>query len=205
MSEERLELRIDSDAPDGERDEDELLTRALAGDAEAHGELFARMLPGLRAFFRRSVGKRLSRTVSSADLCQETFLRSLRVIQALPPDARLKHFRAALYRNARWLVADQARRVHDFQGESAAAPPEELRMGDQLDARGPVTSTDEKRWLSEQVGTLEPGLEAVVRLRMQGCSFAEIGRELGLQESTARKRFLRGALLLRERMQRLGG
>ncbi len=202
MSEERLERPVDADA---EGEEADLLARALDGSTEAHGELFDRMSPRLRAFFRKSVGKRLARAVSVSDLCQETFLRSLRVIETLPADARVRHFHGALYRNARWLVADQARRTHDFQGESAAESPGELLVGDSGHATGPVTSTDERRWLHEHVGALDPGIEAVVRLRMQGRSFADLARELGLKESTARKRFLRGALLLRERLGRRSG
>lgn len=177
----------------------ELLRRARVGSPEAVEELVKRCSPSLEAYLRRRAGARLQRFTSIADLRQEVLLRGVDALRLLPDDATLEDFQALLQRHAQWALGGAARRVQRIDGESvahggdAAGPPAPTR------SEGDVTRQDERRWLEQQIAELEEPLAAVVRLRLQGRTFAEMADELGVGEDAARKRYLRASLLLRRR------
>ena len=175
---------------------------ARAGDRAARNALYERFEPRLRAYLARRVGKKLTRAVSVSDLCQDTFLQVLDALRVLPEDATLDDFQGLLFRHAQWIVGKQAEKHGGFRGESTpgaavdpVAPPNDGR------SKGEVTRLDELEWLRALVGTLPEDQAAVVRLRLDGRTFAEIARELGIRADGARQRYLRGSLALRRRVE----
>jgi len=84
--------------------DDKLVARYLAGDLAAFDELVARHKTGLFSYLRSMVGSK----EDAEDLLQETFLR---VIAALPRYRAQGKFRAWIYRIARNLAHDRARRL----------------------------------------------------------------------------------------------
>jgi RNA polymerase sigma factor (sigma-70 family) len=179
-------------------DEGRLLVRAARdGDRAARERLFRLYSEPLRGWLRGNVGERLGRALSHSDLAQETFLRALDALKVLPDGAGLSDFEGLLYQNARWRVLKHAERHRYYEGESAAGAPASKAPDPDGDASaGVVTRTDESRWVRELIERLPSDQAAVVRRRLDGRPFADIGRELDITEETARKRHLRGTLAL---------
>jgi hypothetical protein len=100
--------------------------------------------------------------------------------------------RSRLLRNARWAIADAARALHKLHGESSAGAmtPDVVRHDDGH-SLGPVTRADDARWLQKLIDTLDGSHAQVLRLRMQGRSFHEIGAVLEERPATVRQRYHR--------------
>lgn len=182
-----------------EQNEVDLLPAAQRGSTGAQDELVRRFTPMLERYLRGEVGKKLGRAVSVSDLCQETFVQSLRALDRLAPTASLDDFQAHLLRHAQWILGKQARHHERFRGESVAE-----RAAQELEqparTAGDVTRTDQREWMLSMVDRLDEKQAAVVRLRLQPMEFAEIAAELGISEMSARKRYVRGFHELRRRM-----
>jgi RNA polymerase sigma-70 factor (ECF subfamily) len=84
--------------------DDKLVARYLVGDLAAFDELIERYRSGLFSYLRSMVGSK----EDAEDLLQETFLR---VIAALPRYRAQGKFRAWIYRIARNLAHDRARKI----------------------------------------------------------------------------------------------
>ena len=180
----------------------DLIERARAGDSQARGELYVHFEGTLRSYLDRKTGAKLARAVSLSDLCQETFLGALDALRVLPSGATLDDFRGILLRHALWTVGKQVEKHRAFRGESVlgeAVP--DARVPASEPSEGDVTRRDEAGWLAELVERLEAEQAAVVRLRLDGRSFAEIAAELSIREGTARQRYLRGSRALREMVE----
>ncbi len=84
--------------------DDKLVSRYLVGDLVAFEELLARHRTGLFSYLRSMTGSK----EDAEDLLQETFLR---VVAALPRYRAKGKFRAWIYRIARNLAHDRARKL----------------------------------------------------------------------------------------------
>ena len=182
-------------------DERALIEVARRGDRSAQDRLIQRCAPSLENYLGRQMGAGLRRYASVSDLGQEVLLRAIHVMDRLPEDASFADFERLLRRQARWLATDHARAARNFAGESAAEVPlDEARDPRSVESRGSVTNSDEAVWFAGLVDRLDPDLAEVVRLRLDGLSFAEIASRTGIELNAARKRYLRAA----GRLRRLG-
>lgn len=175
---------------------DALLANAVRGDSSARDELVRRHAAELSRFVERQLGARMRRQVSIADVCQETFAVVLRSLDSLPEGATNDMFRARLFKNTEWVIAQFARRGRRFEGESQA--PRHETPASAGTETGPVTRAEEIDRLRRLAERLPENYRAVVLLRLEGKSFAEIGLAVGLDEALARKRYERAYHRLRD-------
>jgi len=184
------------------------LSRALAGDREARGELLQRHVARLRAFVRPRFGARLRARESSQDIVQSVLREAL---------AGLDGFREQEQGSAgfwRWLLRTADHKLKSrgrfwsrlrrsaAREESAGPPPAGAHAGE-LHAReagsvetlvatgdSPSTAASAREDLErvERAFTRLPPdwREVVVLVRVQGLSHAEAARRLGRTESATR-------------------
>lgn len=175
----------------------DLLRAATAGDERARSELVAMHAPRLQRYIERRSGARLLRETSTSDMVQETFLRLFSALRAMPGDATLDTFRRWMFRHADWVLQNHGRAAARHRGESVAeTPPPGLAATSP--ATGAVTAADEAAWLRSLLQRLPARYGDVVRLRLEGLSFAAIGAQLGVDEAAARQRFARVLQTLRQ-------
>ncbi len=178
---------------------DTLLRAAATGCRQSQEELTQRFLPSLRAYVGREMGATIRRLYSIDDVCQDVLLRVFRTLSTLPSEATLETLSARLFQNVRWVLAEKAEKAKRFAGESqvggglAGARDNTTRTGN-------VTREDEELWLRSMVLTLEPKFSEVIRLRLQGWSFSQIGTELGENTDTIRKRYHKASKVLEEKI-----
>jgi len=179
---------------------DPLIASARDGSETAAQQLMERFAPDVQAYIRRHVGTALARKVSTADLCQDAFVRVFATLDSLPDDADLDLFKARLMRHAQWSILDAARALKHLTGESSAGDTPHENLADPLGdaSMGDVTRDDQAAWLERLMAKLGPSYADVLRLRMEGDAFATIGERLGISEATARKRYERAARQLRD-------
>lgn len=171
---------------------DQALQRARAGDEEAWRQLVAANGSLLRRYLTRRMGTRLRRTCSSSDLAQEVFARMLVALPSMPADATHRTFRRWMLQHSNWVLANHGHSAQRYTGESAVAASDELApAASPTDATGAVTRGDQVHWLRSLLGRLEPGYADVVRMRLEGTSFAAIAARLGLSEDAVRQRYSR--------------
>ena len=187
-----------SHRPELSEEEGERLVRAARdGDRAARERLFALYAAPLQDWLQGQVGARLSRAVSLSDMAQETYLRSMEALRVLPDDAGLAGFEGILFQNARWYVLKQARSHRNFEGESAAGlPPERATDPAGELSEGLVTRSDQLDRMRELIDRLPQQQAEVVRRRLAGKTFAAIASELEITDEAARKRHMRGTLML---------
>ncbi len=173
----------------------DLVRRARDGSEEAFRELLELCRPQLESALRRQIGAELQRFVSLSDVEQEVLVRVRDLLARLGEDATIEDFAALLLHNARWVVGKLARQGARFTGESAAGAGtfDEPAPDPAAASAGPVTRNDEKAWLDSRIGELDPTLAIVVRLRMRGLTFEQIGTEISIGTDAARKRFAQAA------------
>lgn len=171
------------------------LARALAGDAQARGELLERHMARLRAFVRPRLGARLRARESSQDVVQSVVREALRGMDGF-------ELREASGGDgfARWLL-----RVADSKLKSRGRFWSRLRRGAAAEARaselelerltdhgapspsGAARSREELERLEAAFATLPPAWrEVVVLVRLQGLGHAEAARRMGRTESATR-------------------
>lgn len=171
---------------------DPLLQRACAGDQAAWRQLVEQNSAALRRYLDRRMGTRMRRAYSASDLGQEVFTRLFQALPSAPDDATERTFRRWLYRHADWVLANRGHAARRHFGESVAGGS----GGDAVDpgqqrTDGEVTQRDQIAWARALLDRLPRKYGDVVRLRLDGLSFAEIGAALGLEEATVRQRFSR--------------
>lgn len=171
------------------------LARALAGDAQARGELLERHMARLSAFVRPRLGARLRARESSQDVVQSVVREALRGMDGfeLRQESGSEGF-------ARWLlrVADSKLKSRGRfwsrlrRGAAAEAPGGELELERLADAgalspSGAAHSREELARLESAFATLPTAWrEVVVLVRLQGLSHAEAARRMGRTESATR-------------------
>lgn len=178
----------------------ELLSAARAGSNEALGALMESMRPHLRAFLRQNVGGSMKRHLSTSDLEQDVLLGAQDMVTRLPADAQASDLQALVLRHAHWAIGKASRKSGRIVGESAL-PENRADPAASVPSTGQVTAAEELERFQELLSDLPDDLADVIRLRGQDLTFQRIGEELDIGEDAARKRFLRGARILRGRIR----
>ena len=156
--------------------------------------------PHLRAFLRQSLGAGMRRHHSTSDLEQDVLLGARELLQRLPENAQPSDLQALVLRHAHWAIGKASRKSDRIVGESAL-PEDRLDPAATVPTTGHVTAAEELDRFQQLLGDLPDELADVIRLRGQDMTFLRIGEVLGIGEDAARKRFLRGARILRGRIQ----
>ena len=173
--------------PGPDREEAELIERAGRGDNAAFEALLARHE---EAVIR--VASSILRDADAAlDVAQEVFLALYRVLPGWRPRARLSSW---LYRTTvntalshRRLRAREERLARQAPAPTAAPEP---------------PGAEERRRLARAVEMLSARQRAVLTLKVvEGLTFAEIARILGISVSSAKTHYVRGLEALRERLR----
>ncbi|MFT4118237.1 RNA polymerase sigma factor [Bradyrhizobium sp.] len=129
----------------------------------------------------------------AADLTQEAFLRLL----SSPPDASVKNAAAYLFRTAANLSTDWRRRQRflpmavDQEAALAAA------VDDLPSAERQVISRQELAIVQAALNEIPAAVRFVFFARLDGMTFAEIGKRLGISPNTAFSQMNRVMILLR--------
>lgn len=171
-------------APGVQRDEQELIERARAGDSAAFGELVWRYRDTVYTLATRLVGPDLA-----ADVAQEALIRAWRAMPRFRGEAALGTWLHRITVNTAWTMRKRAARhetqqldetVADTALDSATGPE---KAGEMLELRATLRTAIEQ---------LSPGQRAVLVLRdVYGWSHAEVARELGITNTTAKVRLHR--------------
>lgn len=166
-------------------DEDELIERARAGDAEAFGELVWRYRDTVYTLAVRLVGPDLA-----GDVAQEALIRAWRAMPRFRGEAALSTWLHRITVNTAWTLRKRAAR-HDAQHldetlidttvDHTSTGPE--KAGEMIELRAGLRSA---------IQQLSPGQRAVLVLRdVYGWTHAEVARELGITHTTAKVRLHR--------------
>ena len=136
------------------------------------------------------------------DLAQETFLEAVRGFAAFRGEADRKTWLFAIARH-RWL--DHLRR------QKRRPPPVWAPDDDTADIADTAKTPEERaqtaeaaRRAAELLAQQPPRTQQIVRLRMEGYSFYEIGLRCGLSENSARVIAFRAREKLRQQLQKEG-
>jgi RNA polymerase sigma-70 factor (ECF subfamily) len=173
---------------DGPTD-DELMLRARDGEADALAALFERYQGPLYSFFVRMT----SRSATSEDLVQETFLRVMRSKHTYRSTGR---FKAWLYQVARSAHSDHYRkrwREQPLGEDEESVPSTDSELGDRIEVE------EQRELVRAALDRLPPEKrEVLVLSRYQGLKYEEIGRILGCPEGTVKVRVHRAMKALRD-------
>ncbi len=168
------------------REDRELVERAQRGDRDAFGELVWRYQDTVYTLAVRLVGPNLA-----ADVAQEALIRAWRAIPKFRGDASFTTWLHRITVNTAWTHRKRAARhiaaeLEDTLVDTGKTPE---HAGEIADLRGRLV------WA---ISRLSPGQRAVVVLRdVSGWSHAEIARELGITQTTAKVRLHRARTRLR--------
>lgn len=171
-----------------------IIARVLAGDPGAFADLVRRHQDRVYGMALRTTGK----PEDAEDLAQDVFLSVFRGLAGFKGDAQ---FTTWLYRVAWNRCADWLRR-NRRPGRRTVALED---AGDVEDGRpDPATEAagrEERQRLREAVDGLDERYRAVIELAgVQGLSYAEVGKALGLPVKTVETRLYRARRMLRERL-----
>jgi RNA polymerase sigma-70 factor (ECF subfamily) len=173
-----------------------LYARAKQGDMRAFDELYARYEPALFGFIVSHVRDR----ADAEDLFHETFVNALKA-----PLVRFEGsggFRAWIYRIARNLVINRARRARRGARAFAEVTQSREEHGPQTPRAGDEALADEemRAALQRAVERLPPTLSEVFRLRVSGLRYEEIADVLQCPVGTIKSRMNQMVTLLREEL-----
>ena len=182
--------------------DDELVARAMGGDAESFNQLILRWERPIYALAYRVIG----REEDARDVCQETFLRAFR---ALPGFKRQAKFSSWIYRIALNLCRDWIRRQ---RRAPVMQMPEGVDPGELMADQGPVESIEDlvgRRQLSEVVEEAmallpEEQRTAIILKEYHGMTFQEIADMQGCPLSTVKTRLYQGLTVLRRHLEKNG-
>ncbi len=183
--------------------DEELVARAMRGDADSFNQLILRWERPIYALAYRTIG----REEDARDVCQETFLRAFRALPGFRGQAK---FSSWLYRIALNLCRDwirRERRAPVFQAPdgvdlielAAAAEPSESI--EDLVARKDMTE------LVERAMTMLPEEQrtAIVLKEYHGLTFQEIADLQACPLSTVKTRVYQGLTVLRRELAKSAG
>ena len=163
-----------------------------AGNPAAFESLFARVAPRVHAFFVRSFGD----VALADDLLQVTFMKLHRARADYRSGSPL---RAWLFSIAAHVRLDELRRRRRLREDLDAERVERAADGE---PGGPELASDRADVASAvraAMDRLPEGQRVVVHLhRLEGLSFEDIARMLGVSEGAARQRAFRGYIALRK-------
>ena len=172
-----------------------LVEAVLAGNDQAYRVLMERYLPLISAHLQAKLGSASDRE----DLTQEVFLTAYRRLATL---RNREAFRPWLVKIAKNQLALHYRQPRVLPGE--------IFKGTEEPDPGPNPSQAAERaefsvLVEQALGAMKEKYRLVLYLSLrEGMPLVEVAAQLGLRESAARMRYLRGMKLLRERLERLG-
>jgi RNA polymerase sigma-70 factor, ECF subfamily len=175
-----------------ERSEEELIELARNGDADAFGELVWRYRDTVYTLAVRLVGPDLGQ-----DVAQEALIRAWKAMPRFRGEAALGTWLHRITVNTAWTLRKRALR-HE-------ALPLDENMDLAQPGRGPEKAgemVEVRESLTAAIGRLSPGQRSVVVLRdVYGWSNAEVSRELGITQTTAKVRLHRARRRLRDMLK----
>jgi RNA polymerase sigma-70 factor (ECF subfamily) len=183
------------------RTDEELVTRATAGDLESFNQLVTRWERPIYALAYRTLG----REEDARDVVQEAFLRAFRGLRGFKGEAK---FSSWLYRITLNLCRDWMRRE---RRAPLVQVPEGTDPVDLADTQAsPVESVEDlvaRRELSEAVSKAmaelpEEQRTAIMLKEYHGLTFQEIADMLDCPLSTVKTRLYQGLSVLRRRLER---
>jgi len=181
--------------------DEELVTRATAGDLESFNQLVARWERPIYALAYRTLG----REEDARDVAQEAFMRAYRGLRGFKGQAK---FSSWLYRITLNLCRDWIRRE---RRAPVVSLPEGTDPTDLADERAAPTESVEdlvaRREMSDAVARAmaelpEEQRAAILLKEYHGLTFQEIADMLGCPLSTVKTRLYQGLSVLRRRLER---
>ena len=182
--------------------DEELVARAMSGDADSFNQLILRWERPIYALAYRVIG----REEDARDVCQDTFLRAFRALPGFKGQAK---FSSWLYRIALNLCRDWIRRQ---RRAPVVQFPEDVDGMELASENGPVESIEDlaaRRELSEVVARAMADLpeeqrSAIILKEYHGMTFQEIADMQGCPLSTVKTRLYQGLLVVRRHLEREG-
>jgi RNA polymerase sigma-70 factor (ECF subfamily) len=182
--------------------DEELVARAMGGDADSFNQLILRWERPIYALAYRVIG----REEDARDVCQDTFLRAYRALPGFKGQAK---FSSWLYRIALNLCRDWIRRQRRAPVVQLAEDVDAVELASE---RGPVESIEDlaaRRELSEVVARAMAGLPdeqrtAIILKEYHGMTFQEIADMQGCPLSTVKTRLYQGLAVVRRHLDREG-
>jgi RNA polymerase sigma-70 factor, ECF subfamily len=182
--------------------DEELVARAMGGDADSFNQLILRWERPIYALAYRVIG----REEDARDVCQDTFLRAFRALPGFKGQAK---FSSWLYRIALNLCRDWIRRQ---RRAPVVQMPEDVDAVELASESGPVESIEdlaERRELSEVVARAmavlpEEQRTAIILKEYHGMTFQEIADMQGCPLSTVKTRLYQGLTVVRRQLEREG-
>jgi len=172
--------------------------RPLSNDGPEPAGMAEAALPSyaeLRGFFRR----RVACSHEADDLTQETYARALR----WTPRRAIKEPRSALFRIARNLLVDRARRASRDCLETLHDPLE-LRAATALTTTDSVEARERLDLVRAAIDALPKRCREVFILsRFGGLSYAQIADRFGIAPSTVEKHMIRAIAACRDALKRV--
>ncbi|MGB1396206.1 MAG: RNA polymerase sigma factor [Planctomycetota bacterium] len=183
-----------SDASIHGRDEfSAILNSAIHGDSHSRSALFEQIQPKLELYLSQQSGLSLRRKIQIEDMCQDVFLRALKVLTTLPEEATQQDFLNLVLKNAHWTVLDAVKKNERFKGESNI-PGGIVSVPLDPDAHGGealIIEREESEWLHGLIDRLEENYSSVLWLKLDGLETAEVSERLGISQELVRKRYQR--------------
>jgi RNA polymerase sigma-70 factor (ECF subfamily) len=182
--------------------DEQIVRRALAGDAEAFGEIVLRWE---RRIFALSYGI-LGREEDARDATQETFIAAFRNLSGFRGDAKVSSW---LHRIAVNQCITRQRRAK-VRGETSLEAQEETggaQLASTLEARPDELTEGRERTeaVRRAVNSLPPELRSVVVMKeFEDLTFQEIADALGVPLSTVKSRLYTALRQLRMRLGKHG-
>lgn len=176
-------------APAASADERALVSAARRGSGDAMAEIVRRYQARVHTLAYRMLRDR----EAAEDIVQETFLRVLRGLPRLRDDGALRPWIMRIAANL--VVALARQRAYDDRALAEAARAAETEWHDHVD---PALAADVHR----AVAQLPPHYRlAVVAYYLEGKSYLEAARGLGLPVGTLKVRLFRARAMLRQALQ----
>ena len=185
---------------DIEADFSATLRSAISGDSSARSHLFSLVQPKIQMYLEQQSGLSLRRKIQVDDMCQDVFLRALRVLENLPETASTQDFINLVLKNAQWTILDAVKKNENFKGESNV-PGGLVSIPIDPDVVGGealVIEREESEWLHALIERLDEIYASVLWLKLDGLETAEIADRLSITPAVVRKRYQRAIEALRQ-------
>jgi RNA polymerase sigma-70 factor (ECF subfamily) len=205
---------------DEEERTEALLERAASGDQEALGELFRMHRERLLRMIRMRLHPRMRGRVDASDVFQEAQLEAFARLRDFLADRPMPFFLWLRFLAGQKVVQlhrhhlgaqrrDARREVRLRSGpmpEASSASLAQSLMGNITAPSRAAMRAEFRTRLEEALNMMDPVDREVLSLRhFEQLSSAEVAQELGLKESAASKRYIRGMRKLKEILDTLPG